>query len=464
MSKTSDLDNNAQPDIAGYLQAEAPLPSDLEAEAKPFPEDDSMRDMEKSLVERIADVDDDRRRTAVQLQKAFNTHRDETTAALRRGFSGILAGVGVIALLLAGAIGWSLWQQSQQRDRQAEALADLDSRLASLSANVARLDTRDESPAPPEASDDAAQQALLSELGERVDELTALTAGLAGSVAELEGSSRASADDTDGERADVGPLIAQQTRLAGELAALQTALAELPAQTRAAAETAAREIAAQAEETTRQAAIDAARRAAEEALRDAPQTSPETNAMPRTAATLSAADLDQLIDEQLARLEREYQRLAKEVASPAVRQLSPPTTAEEQAPAAATGESSPPPQSGPDRQTAVQPEAAQSSTGTVSSQMSVGDRRYALQLIGFYSRDELDAFVADSPLPDQVYAREESFRGQPWFVLIHSLHPDLAAANAAQRALPPALAGLDIWIRDLPPETQVDVINTEPAN
>jgi len=92
MSKTSDLDNNAQPDIAGYLQAEAPLPSDLEAEAKPFPEDDSMRDMEKSLVERIADVDDDRRRTAVQLQKAFNTHRDETTAALRRGFSGILAG------------------------------------------------------------------------------------------------------------------------------------------------------------------------------------------------------------------------------------------------------------------------------------------------------------------------------------------------------------------------------------
>jgi DamX protein len=464
MSKTSDLDNNAQPDIAGYLQGEAPLPRDLEAEGKPFPEDDSMRDMEKSLVERIADVDDDRRRTAVQLQKAFNTHRDETTAALRRGFSGILAGVGVIALLLAGASSWSLWQQAQQRDRQAEALADLDSRLASLSANVARLDTRDESTAPPGASDDARQQALLlSELGGRVDELTALTAGLAGSVAELEGSSRASADDADGERAELGPLIDQQTRLAGELAALQTALAELPAQTRAAAETAAREIAAQAEQTTRQAAIDAARRAAEETLRDAPQTSSETNAMQGTAATLSAADLDRLIDEQLARLEREYQRLAKEVASPAVRQLPPPTTAEQQAPAVAAKESSPPPQSGPDGQAPVQPEAGQS-TRTVSSQMSVGDRRYALQLIGFYSRDELDAFVADSPLPNQVYAREETFRGQPWFVLIHSLHPDLAAANAAQRALPPALAGLDIWIRDLPPETQVDVINTGPAN
>jgi DamX protein len=100
----------------------------------------------------------------------------------------------------------------------------------------------------------------------------------------------------------------------------------------------------------------------------------------------------------------------------------------------------------------------------MASQMSIGDRRYALQLIGFYSRDELDAFVADSPLPDQVYAREETFRGQPWFVLIHSLHPDLAAANAAQRALPPALAGLDIWIRDLPPEAQVDVIDTGPTN
>jgi len=462
MSKTSDPDNNVQPDIAGYLQAEAPLPSDLQADARPFPEDDSMRDMEKSLVERIADVDDDRRRTAVQLQKAFNTHRDETGATLRRGFNGILAGVGVIALLLAGAIGWSLWQQAQQRNQQVQALADLDTRLASLSATVGRLDTRDESTAPP--PDDTGQQALLSELGGRVDELTALIAGLAGSVAELEGSSRASADDADGERADVGPLIDQQTRLAGELAALRTALAELPAQTRAAAETIAREVAAQAEETTRQAAIDAARRAAEEALRDAPQASPGTNAMPQTAATLSAADLDRLIDEQLARLEREYQRLAKEVASPAVRQLSSPTTADEQAPAVAAGESSSPPsQSGPDRQAPVQTEPGQSA-GAMASRMSVGERRYALQLIGFYSRDELDAFVADSPLPDEVYAREETFRGQPWFVLIHSLHPDLAAANAAQRGLPPALAGLDIWIRDLPADVQVDVIDAGPTD
>jgi DamX protein len=56
--------------------------------------------------------------------------------------------------------------------------------------------------------------------------------------------------------------------------------------------------------------------------------------------------------------------------------------------------------------------------------------------------------------------REERFRGRPWFVLIHSLYEDRAAAQQASETLPDSLARLDLWIRKLPAETELDVIDT----
>lgn len=89
----------------------------------------------------------------------------------------------------------------------------------------------------------------------------------------------------------------------------------------------------------------------------------------------------------------------------------------------------------------------------------VGDRRYALQLIGSHSRDAMLDFARREPLPSEVYYREESYQGRPWFVLIHSLHARRDDAVAAISKLPSELATLDLWIRDLPPETELGVLS-----
>ncbi|MBK1705362.1 hypothetical protein CKO40_12595 [Halochromatium glycolicum] len=86
-----------------------------------------------------------------------------------------------------------------------------------------------------------------------------------------------------------------------------------------------------------------------------------------------------------------------------------------------------------------------------------------LQLIGVYDRVRLDDFIADHSLPEQVYIREERFRGRPWFVLFHSLHPDQPSAQDAMRSLPPELAALEPWIRKLPEGVELEVMQRQDA-
>jgi DamX protein len=105
-------------------------------------------DMEKSLVERIADVDDERRRTSTQVRKALLAHRDEvdqTLAAYRRALTVLLA----VCVLLAAGLGWLVFGQqqlrAQSRDAQAAALAAaraVDADEAAGSAETDRLDER----------------------------------------------------------------------------------------------------------------------------------------------------------------------------------------------------------------------------------------------------------------------------------------------------------------------------------
>ena len=81
--------------------------------------------------------------------------------------------------------------------------------------------------------------------------------------------------------------------------------------------------------------------------------------------------------------------------------------------------------------------------------MSVGNRTYALQLIGFFSRDALRQFADEHDLPAQVYFRQDTYRGRPWFALIYSLHESYEGAEAELSRLPPELVALDPWIRPL---------------
>lgn len=87
-------------------------------------------------------------------------------------------------------------------------------------------------------------------------------------------------------------------------------------------------------------------------------------------------------------------------------------------------------------------------------------RPFALQLMGSYDRRDLLQLAARSDLPEPVYIREETLRGRPWFVLIHSLHPSYAEAQAERDRLPGRLAKLDTWIRNLPPAATLEPIPT----
>lgn len=60
---------------------------------------DQLRDYEKALVERIADVDDDRRATASRLQRAWQTQREEIDDRLRRQ-AGLMAGLLLVFAVL----------------------------------------------------------------------------------------------------------------------------------------------------------------------------------------------------------------------------------------------------------------------------------------------------------------------------------------------------------------------------
>ncbi|MCF8005693.1 MAG: hypothetical protein K9L32_16090 [Chromatiaceae bacterium] len=161
--------------------------------------------------------------------------------------------------------------------------------------------------------------------------------------------------------------------------------------------------------------------------------------------------VDALIERRLGEVDREYQRLARELSAPAVR----PRWAVENALSDAEDEAM--------LDTVDVGSVEKSSRLPARSspeRIVVADRPFALQLIGFHSRELLDDFVDRSPLPSRVYMREEQFRGRPWFVLIYSLHQDRAAAQQASEALPDVLGKLDLWIRELSAETELDVIDT----
>ena len=93
-------------------------------------------------------------------------------------------------------------------------------------------------------------------------------------------------------------------------------------------------------------------------------------------------------------------------------------------------------------------------------QIPVGDRPYAIQLIGVPSRDALQTFLEHFQLTAQiVYYREETYRRRPWFALIHSLHESRESAQAALATLPPELSALKIWVRRLDPASVVTVVD-----
>jgi len=142
-----------------------------------------LRDQEKSLVERIADVDDDRRLTSSQLQRGWQAQREEFEARVRRHgrasalvLALALAGGGLLALYLhsraapaalAGEVA-GLRQDLQRLSGLVQQDAQLQERLAALASAVGDLSTRQRRGTKPAEPLPAAEGPALAERLERL--------------------------------------------------------------------------------------------------------------------------------------------------------------------------------------------------------------------------------------------------------------------------------------------------------
>ncbi len=398
------------------------------------PADEHVRDLEKSLVERIGDVDDDRRRTAIQLRKALRVHRDEVDAQVKRQ-GGITIGLlALLAIVFSALLGWISWTANADRAALIRQVAELEARLADLA---------EASPSAAEAADPS-REALADDfraLGGRVTVLTDEVARLTEfrgnteqrldaltEIAAAQPTSPALSEPVIPEQViDEAKLMERLTPLLGALEQLGTEVSDLQA--------AQRQI--------------------------------MSSSTSRSAADTAVADRLAAIEEALPDLSARVEAVASSTSDiagrVAVRERYP-DRADASAGAGASEKTD-------DDGASVGASASESQVGTGATapigaflqaapgeRVVTGARSMALQLIAFRSRRTLADFVAQNPLPERFYVREETYQGGPWIVLIHSLHESVDEAEQARAALPESLADLDIWIRPLESGAELEVV------
>lgn len=137
MDNMNEPENQGHPD-SGFRSLENKV-STLERQIAE--QQDQLRDYEKSLVERIGDVDDDRRTTASQLQRAWQSQLEAINDRLRR-HRVIVFGALVLFLVAVGVVLF-LANHQANIDRQllADDLAALKQELGRTSGNPADADS-----------------------------------------------------------------------------------------------------------------------------------------------------------------------------------------------------------------------------------------------------------------------------------------------------------------------------------
>ena len=381
--------SSKQPEFARFLQEEAA------ENAGVSPPRAAMQDMEKSLVERIADVDDERRRTDTQMRKALQAHRDDVEHRLARYGNGLKTLLTLLLLATAGLI-WLTATSWSERTAVSKRLAEMQGRIDALSS------------APHASPEPAIGTAKLDALSARIAAVSADVESLRRSVQ---------------ERSTV-----REQRVAG-------AAADMVASKAAERPLDARQINDHRAGRTNQ----------QEPGTEAATQAPGTQVAARTTAP------EPRRQEPFPSVTGGAGKAETDGGSQEV-EVKPPAQAPEQragvAATAGTERSREPSQGMPPRQPAK------------SGRITLERNRVALQLIGFRSREEAQAFIDSHRLPDQVYIREERFQERPWFAVIYSLRDSAQAVAEDRAALPPDLAALDIWVRDLPAGTTLDVIDS----
>ncbi len=344
---------------------------------------DQLRDYEKALVERIADVDDDRRTTASMLQRAWQGHRDEVDARLRRGSRNIAWVLVIMVIVMCAALLLLYRQVGIDRAPVAHDLSEIKLALAHQSQGGA-LDSLVEG---------------------KLTQLSAALGEISGSLSERskkqEETVRAALQQERDARADTERRLARALQ---RLEAQQQALAERLGSAGKGAPTAK----AQAEAS------------------EVPQRIGESGG----ASAGSGEGARATPVEPSATQDAVGHEAAGEGTSPSSEVTGP--GADE--PAHGEGDEAP---------------------SLAPSPLVLADRMYAVQLIGFYGFGDLERFVARPGLPQPVYYREETSKGRPLYLVMHSLYEERADAQAALSALPPDLAELAPLIRSLPVGTEL---------
>ncbi len=372
-----------------------------------------LEEIERSLVERIADVDDDRRRTAVLLQRARQGQEEEVAEQLRRQSGAHLRAILGLALFVIVAFGLFYWHT--------------DSRLRALSNEVAALEHG-------QAQAQAGQTAratLDDEIPKRLVALSATVAEIAASVARID----------ERATAEIAPLAATLERLEEKQQQAATALARLnEEQQQVASETDA--LLRRLTETEAQAWQEPERSPADEVSSDHATEAATTRPGDEIGPDEPAARPD------TARGDPAASRDPGSSAAPTPADTPAPTT-DTTARGKETEPTAAPPQAPTDLTRAAQ---------TDDQAIQVGDRPYALQLIGYFNTESLRAFAGRDDLPDRMYYREETHRGRPWYVLIHSLHRSDEEAAAALAGLSEELLALEPLVRRLPDDAVLRVL------
>ena len=393
-----------------------------------------LRDTEVALIGRIADVDDDRRRTGIEVRRALDAQRDEFDDDLRRrGLASTL--FVLLALLLAvGAIVFSYLQANANKVEISGQLSGIQEAVAHLSAiDTAPLDKRlgqlDE--AVTRLSGDLeetveARQSGVNDLATRLKGLEETLASKSEPAAEpvvlndeVEALEAAGADLAK----KVEDLQKAQERLGKDMLLLRDSLATILASANLPLEQKSFAPEESPAEPVEAKAAGGAEAPGSKA--PAPASAAKVSGNQPTPATLGDQAQGQ----------------------PATAAGSPPAAPSAAPGLAAIGDTQ---------------SATDSGSAPGESDLVLAEPQQALQLISFRDLEAVRRFAQRTDLPSRVYYRTESRGGRPWYAVFFGLYPDAAAAAAAKAALSAELAALQPLVRPLKAADRLQVLERAP--
>ncbi|AFL73883.1 SPOR domain-containing protein [Thiocystis violascens] len=403
-----------------------------------------LKTAESALVSRIADVDDDRRLTASQLQRTWQSHRDEMADLLKRKGAMLTGILLLFGILVAISLAYFYVRFDQNRQTLVDEVAELRHMVGQLQTQIpegvmqSRL-TQDKlshlsiAIQSISASLDNLKNVPVAAIATPIDQPVPTEPGPAPIQEEL-------ADDVPiDEPAELQPPdLAAETEIAdrGKDALTDDAPTDEPAELQPPDLAAETEIA----DRGKDASTD-----------DAPTDEPAELQPPDLAAETEIADRGKDASTDDAPTDKPA------VAAPPETISTPDgsSTAPDIHPTTEAITSPKPVLPLTEKEASDEPAAS-----TASELIDVGQTPYALQLIGFFSFEELLDFARRFPLPAKVYHQEKTYRGRPWFVLIHSLHASRESANEEIARLPAELVKLAPWVRKLAPDDSLSLLKT----